>query len=51
MIETINPLAEVAAGAASPEAVLRLAQWLRANPDGWVRLYPGYFTLGGEDRA
>ena len=39
MIETDNPLAEVATGEASPEAVLRLARWLRANPDGWVRLY------------
>ena len=41
MIETNNPLAEVATGEASPEAVLRLARWLRANPDGWVRLYHG----------
>ena len=39
MIETDNPLSEVATGEASPEAVLRLARWLRANPDGWVRLY------------
>lgn len=41
MIETSNPLAEVAKGEASPEAVLRLARWLRANPNGWVRLYHG----------
>ncbi len=41
MIESHNPLAEVAKGEASPEAVLRLARWLRANPDGWVRLYHG----------
>jgi hypothetical protein len=41
MIETDNSLAEVATGEASPEAVLRLARWLRANPDGWVRLYHG----------
>ena len=41
MIETVNPLAEVAKGEASPEAVRRLARWLRANPDGWVRLYHG----------
>lgn len=41
MIETGNPLAEIAAGETSPEAVLRLARWLRANPDGWVRLYHG----------
>ena len=41
MIESNNPLAEVATAEASPEAVLRLARWLRANPDGWVRLYHG----------
>lgn len=41
MIETNNPLAEVAAGEALPEAVLHLARWLRANPDGWLRLYHG----------
>lgn len=41
MIDSYNPLAEVAKGEASPEAVLRLARWLRANPDGWVRLYHG----------
>ena len=41
MIETTNPLAEVASGESSPDAVLRLARWLRANPDGWVRLYHG----------
>ena len=33
MIETDNSLAEVATGEASPEAVLRLARWLRANPE------------------
>ena len=41
MIEFENPLAEVAKGEASPEAVLRLARWLRCNPDGWLRLYHG----------
>lgn len=41
MIETNNPLAEVAAGEASPKAVIHLARWLRANPDGWLRLYHG----------
>jgi hypothetical protein len=41
MIESNNPLAEVATAEASPEAVLRLARWLRANPDGCVRLYHG----------
>ncbi len=41
MIEATNPLRELAAGEALPEAVLRLARWLRANPDGWLRLYHG----------
>jgi hypothetical protein len=41
MIETANPLAEVAKGEASALAVARLARWLRSNPDGWLRLYHG----------
>lgn len=46
MIDSHNPLAEVAKGEASPEAVLRLARWLRANPDGCVRLHHDRISAG-----